>query len=317
MFTLPLFLKVKRARASDMNQHYPNVNYSRTKTMADDNSAMSSDDGSTDALIENSFPLSGPKRPFWRRHTAIIIVHIILFSFYIVSLYFVATHHKPYKFTRKEGLPFSPAIEALEYEEATFVFEEKVKVDDQLRGAFAGKPSASIDKAWHDLLDPENIRIEPEVVEHYGRLDTAIQIPDGSGYMAVLNVYHELHCIKRIHQYMYKEHYFPDLDEELIELNRKHNEHCIDYLRQAAMCHGDIGLMTFEWAPDSRVPVARATTHQCAKWDNIENWSRNRSVDIMKPGWLMHPTLGYAYKDRMPENSIGVISDHPGGHTGY
>ena len=32
-------------------------------------------------------------------------------------------------------------------------------------------------------------------MEHYGREDIGVAIPDGSGYVGTLNVYHELHCI--------------------------------------------------------------------------------------------------------------------------
>jgi hypothetical protein len=69
-------------------------------------------------------------------------------------------------------------------------------------------------------------------------------------------------------------------------------EHCLDFLRQAAMCHADLGLITFQWSPDSLVPVANATTHQCANWEKIDAWTRARTVDMMKPGWLVHPTKG-------------------------
>ena len=58
------------------------------------------------------------------------------------------------------------------------------------------------------------------------------------------------------------------------------------------MCHADLGLITFQWSPDSLVPIANATTHQCVKWDKIDAWTRARTVDMMKPGWLVHPTKG-------------------------
>jgi hypothetical protein len=61
------------------------------------------------------------------------------------------------------------------------------------------------------------------------------------------------------------------------------------------MCHGDIGLITFEWSPTNRIPVANATTHQCVNWDKLDRWTKDRSLDMFKPGWLVHPTLGLAY----------------------
>ncbi|KAK8150887.1 hypothetical protein G3M48_004564 [Beauveria asiatica] len=69
---------------------------------------------------------------------------------------------------------------------------------------------------------------------HYGRLDSGVPDPDGRGYLGTLNVYHELHCLKRLHQYTYTDYYFRDLTHEL---NRLHNEDCIDFLRRSSMCH--------------------------------------------------------------------------------
>lgn len=58
------------------------------------------------------------------------------------------------------------------------------------------------------------------------------------------------------------------------------------------MCHGDIGLITFEWHDNSRIPVANATSHQCVNWQKLDEWTRARTVDMMKPGWLVHPLYG-------------------------
>lgn len=40
------------------------------------------------------------------------------------------------------------------------------------------------------------------------------------------------------------------------------------------------------------MPVANATSHQCVNWDQLAGWTHDRAVDMMKPGWLMHPTRG-------------------------
>jgi hypothetical protein len=69
-------------------------------------------------------------------------------------------------------------------------------------------------------------------------------------------------------------------------------DHCIDFLRQSAMCHADVGVITFQWSLDSRVPVANSTHHQCANWKKLDEWTKARTVDMMKPGWLIHPSKG-------------------------
>ena len=58
------------------------------------------------------------------------------------------------------------------------------------------------------------------------------------------------------------------------------------------MCHGDIGLITYEWHDDSLIPVANATSHQCVNWERLDRWTKERTVNMMKPGWLVHPTKG-------------------------
>lgn len=125
---------------------------------------------------------------------------------------------------------------------------------------------------------------------------------------------------KRLHQYMYEDYYFKDITPTQKEMNRLHNgkpfstalslrskhqltqasfsrlEHCLDFLRQATMCHGDIGLITFEWAETSRLPVANATSHECVNWQKLDDWTRRNSVNPFTLG-LVHPTLGPAYPD--------------------
>lgn len=45
------------------------------------------------------------------------------------------------------------------------------------------------------LLD-NNIRVSDDWVERWGRKHEAVKLPDG-GYLGMLSVFHELHCIVR------------------------------------------------------------------------------------------------------------------------
>ena len=79
-------------------------------------------------------------------------------------------------------------------------------------------------------------------MEHYGRKDIGVAIPDGSGYVGTLNMYHEIHCLvkscllhqylelqlltlvqKRLHRDMYQDYYFKDSTPREKELNRLHS----------------------------------------------------------------------------------------------
>lgn len=81
-------------------------------------------------------------------------------------------------------------------------------------------------------------------------------------------------------------------------------EHCLDFLRQSAMCHGDIGLITYIWRQDSLQPVVNATSHQCVNWEKLYDWSQDRAVDMLKPGWLVHPTKGKLDQNQSQAKSI-------------
>jgi len=67
-----------------------------------------------------------------------------------------------------------------------------------------------------------NIRIADEWVERWGRKDEAVKLPDG-GYLGMLSVMHELHCIKRLYQSLTPEYYFPNATEAELYENREHN----------------------------------------------------------------------------------------------
>ncbi|KAF9240588.1 hypothetical protein LCP9604111_8763 [Penicillium roqueforti] len=153
-----------------------------------------------------------------KKTTVLMVGHMMLFTVYAI-VFFVVVSQKS-KSAREQGLPISPAIPAIRYEARKFTLEDCI----QEKGSFSGKPSAEVDKAWHDLLNTENIIIEPEIMTHYGREDIGVAVPEGDGYLGTLNVYHELHCLKRLHQYMYPHYYFPDLTPEQHEMNRLHNK---------------------------------------------------------------------------------------------
>lgn len=69
--------------------------------------------------------------------------------------------------------------------------------------------------------------------------------------------------------------------------------HCIEILRQAAMCRGDVSLITMFWSDDTASPVADFNVpHSCVNFDAIQDWAKERSFNPMKPGYLRHPTLG-------------------------
>ncbi|KAI3325011.1 hypothetical protein HD806DRAFT_491733 [Xylariaceae sp. AK1471] len=290
-----------------------NSQYSSLPDAAFSNTSRSSIDRNSDDVLLEKEGVGRRGRsvntPFWRSLN-FWIVHTVIFGVYILGLLLATNSGRGCP--RDQGLPFSPAVEALEYRDTTFTLEDKI----QEKSRFTGRPSPELDQAWHDLLNAENIILEPEVMRHYGREHIGVAVPEGGGFLGTLNVYHELHCLKRIHQFVYSDHYFADFTPRQHELNRLHNEHCIDFLRQSVMCHGDVGLITYEWHDDSLIPVANATSHQCVNWEKLDRWTKERTVDMMKPGWLVHPTRGPAYPTGNGDK-LGAVDDPAHSHGGH
>ena len=58
------------------------------------------------------------------------------------------------------------------------------------------------------------------------------------------------------------------------------------------MSHGDVGMVTYRWGNVSRKSEAAATDHECIDWDSLAEWTNERTIDMFKPGYLIHPVLG-------------------------
>ncbi|UPX18773.1 uncharacterized protein EKO05_0009064 [Ascochyta rabiei] len=272
-------------------------------------SRSSYDKESENGLLQRTRRYEPAPTPVWRQKR-LIAGHVVLFMLYFTGIFVVLKNQ-----TRSvnTAIAFSPAADAIQYEDTIFKMEGFI----QEGGEYAGRPTPKLDQAWHDLLNAENIKIDTKYMKHYARENIGVAVPEGGGFIGTLNVYHELHCLKRIHQFMYPEYYFKDFSPRQHELNRMHNEHCIDFLRMSAMCHGDIGLITYEWHDNSLIPVANATSHQCVNWDKLDRWTKENTVDMMKPGWLVHPTKGVAYPQGTGDK-LGAVDSTPhlqhGGH---
>jgi hypothetical protein len=71
------------------------------------------------------------------------------------------------------------------------LFENQIETTNP----FKGLPRPELDEAWNKLLGPTAIRVSKEVLDKINR--TSVPLLDGSGYMASLDVYHQLHCLVR------------------------------------------------------------------------------------------------------------------------
>ncbi|KAI2768969.1 hypothetical protein F4815DRAFT_489826 [Daldinia loculata] len=174
----------------------------------------------------------------------------------------------------------SPARSTVEYE--TTYFEKY----GHLSSPFSKKPGPELDAAWHKQLSGMNIRVSKDWLEPFDA--ESIHFADGSGVLAQLGVYHELHCLKKLKHWIYRSDYYGNMSAIELEEEEAHIEHCLEWLRVAALCRGDTTLTTFQWRKGERVsleteyPIPR----QCVNSERLLKWSEERAVDINQEGLL-------------------------------
>ncbi|KAG5994684.1 hypothetical protein E4U43_003193 [Claviceps pusilla] len=185
---------------------------------------------------------------------------------------------------------------------------------------YRGPPSRQLDEAW-DRFTTNPWMIETAVVLNVSRhevhrsgnnarLDTAVELDgeNGGGYMATIEMFHQLHCLNLLRKWTFADYYqsidplwtmpnahrrehtgaLPDLFYwEVLETDAQRwmcylLDHCIDMIRQALMCNGDTGLITFHWVRGISVPTPDFhTMHQCADPESVLQWAKDRAAPIV------------------------------------
>ncbi|KAF8848508.1 hypothetical protein BDZ45DRAFT_698341 [Acephala macrosclerotiorum] len=158
-----------------------------------------------------------------------------------------------------------PLLDVVEYEEYDFADA----FDSQ--SIYRGPPVPERENAWIQLThkipedklpylnrshDPSDLRHVPENV--------------GTGYIAIIEVSHQLHCLLASTQK------FQDL--MLSEVgNRMHVDHCIETLRIALMCWSDVTPLSLRTDPDAplRSRADFNSHHGCRNFDKIQDWIDN------------------------------------------
>ncbi|KAI8626640.1 hypothetical protein F5Y19DRAFT_445614 [Xylariaceae sp. FL1651] len=200
---------------------------------------------------------------------------------------------------------WSPAASVLQWRPQ--LLDTRVFQDSE----YVGLPSDDIDKAWSKLLDLSNIAVSSSSLSKINKTSILVPDSDESDPLAwvTLGVNHELHCINRLREIIYSDHYHADWTDAERVRNRQHADHCLDYLRQTSMCHADVSVTTYWWGEGSPLPVADfETPHACADWDAISEFQRSRLFKPMEPGVLKHPLYGPAFPDG-DGDKIGVTTD--------
>ncbi|PQE23638.1 tat pathway signal sequence protein [Rutstroemia sp. NJR-2017a BVV2] len=237
----------------------------------------SEDDSNLSTIIEEN--KLGQK--FQSRYV-LIALHFALITFYTVTYVYFMTRYRHASVTA-HSLTYSPAQGAIEY--------TTKKVDGlHTDSIFAGHPNPDSDAAWSELLHGINLRINHDEMAKLGQ--SSLKLADGSGYLGTLGVYHELHCIKRIRKYFYKDYYYPNETRIQKIEHETHAEHCLELLRQAAICKGDISVTSYKWLKQGNniePTTLEGAPHQCINWDKLSSWAEERSVNLFDPNLLVLP----------------------------
>lgn len=109
-----------------------------------------------------------------------------------------------------------------------------------------------------------------------------------SGYIGEIEVFHHLHCLNFVRQYIWSESYNEDQLPSLLnhegersgEVNKLHASHCIEVMRQALMCNADLTPYLMFKTPGEASPVTEDfnASHKCKKFDRIMDWMKANSA---------------------------------------
>ncbi|KAI8633233.1 hypothetical protein F5Y19DRAFT_471501 [Xylariaceae sp. FL1651] len=156
---------------------------------------------------------------------------------------------------------------ALTYDENGTLFNEHTPGEK----LWVGEPSPEIDATWDSLEDVFYVLLDGDEADKV-RDHTILE----NGYwLTGLDVFHQLHCLDTLRRGLHPE-YYPIQASPRTE--RLHLDHCIDYLRQTLMCHGDASPVNHKWYPQShRYGPDFSVVHNCKPFDELVQWSRLRN----------------------------------------
>ncbi|KAI1747283.1 hypothetical protein F4782DRAFT_521652 [Xylaria castorea] len=214
-----------------------------------------------------------------------VLLHLVLLSL-ALSLVMIQWAHPHWKANHElvEGSTWSPIQDFVQYE-----VRDRDTHGHQKVQKYAGRPTEEKDKAWDHLIKPAYFNATLRDLERAGEsLDDVTELT-GGGYLASIGVFHELHCVRQLRFYIYKERYYPNLSDSDTRYLQIHLDHCIETLREAVMCNGNTALISFYWDnPNSSQPAAQSNARsKCALWDSIERWGYSGMVstspDFQRP----------------------------------
>ncbi|KAI6322301.1 hypothetical protein MCOR29_004806 [Pyricularia oryzae] len=217
----------------------------------------------------------------WRRHVSNpVILLLMTLCVLVMALIGISLTRKPTDNQCARQLSmWSPALEAVEY--VTFDFDDAFNSTSKYRGP----PTPEVEEAWFNLTYKHAVEIPEDKIAGLNRSekDHLAHVPAdvGTGYVALLEVFHQLHCLNMIRMFTWwQAGKYPGVPSGLYEApedafrNRMHIDHCLESLRIALMCWGDVTplLVRLDGQGHDGRRADFDTHHKCRNWDKIESW---------------------------------------------
>ncbi|KXS97016.1 hypothetical protein AC578_1895 [Pseudocercospora eumusae] len=144
-----------------------------------------------------------------------------------------------------------------------------------------------IDRNWDLLMPAGGGLIHIETDEEYVLPPGMPLKSSNESVFWIISVYHQLHCLNGIRSAL-TQFYFGEVaspgDHSHVE-HHEHVYHCLDYLRQIILCHGDTAL---EGSLDGLYGTSGwGTTHICKDQEAIRNFAEEKwrwaQVNLIRP----------------------------------
>ncbi|KAK4890133.1 hypothetical protein LTR27_011125 [Elasticomyces elasticus] len=161
---------------------------------------------------------------------------------------------------------------------------------------FTGTPSEDIDAAWHDLTYGRYVAFTPAEVKKLNS-DTGVPellplqkskyideatntslVPE-EGYYGGPDMLHSLHCLNGIRKHLDMDYYKASMPELSEEYQRMHLNHCLEQLRQAVLCHGDMTPVTLR-------PIVNQSGQTWALLGETEKMHTCRDGEALAKAWI-------------------------------
>lgn len=135
--------------------------------------------------------------------------------------------------------------------------------------------------AWVAVSDPSRVGYGGGVNLHRDARDPSSWDAKTEGFSVALM--HQIHCVAIIkHAFMV----YRRSDATSHDVGIHHIDHCVEYLRQAIICHGDLTLERPSTQTYPQGTTGWGDVHQCRDWDQIISVIRKLAIVRGEDGWI-------------------------------